>query len=155
MYRFSVLRKNNSKYLVKKVIIAADHAGVILKKNISQYLLKKGFKVNDIGTNNSDKSVDYPDFAKKLVRKMDKEKMGILICGTGIGMSITANRFNKIRAALPHNQKASKLCREHNNSNVIILGAKLTNLQKAKKMVDVFLKTKFSGGRHLRRINKI
>ena len=66
------MRKNNSKYLVKKVIIAADHAGVILKKNISQYLLKKGFIVNDVGTNNSDKSVDYPDFAKKLVRKMDK-----------------------------------------------------------------------------------
>ena len=155
LYRFSILRSNNSRYLVRNVIIAADHAGVILKKHISKYLLRKGFKVNDIGTNNLYKSVDYPDYAKKLVKKMNKKKMGILICGTGIGMSITANRFDKIRAALPHNQKASKLSREHNNSNVIILGAKLINFKKAKKMVDIFLTTKFSGGRHLRRINKI
>ena len=141
-------------FLFKKVCIASDHAGYKLKENIKDHLINKYISIFDMGPFEN-KSVDYPDYAKKLVKKMNKEKMGILICGTGIGMSITANRFNKIRAALPHNQKASKLSREHNNSNVIILGAKLTNLKKAKKMVDIFLTTKFSGGRHLRRINKI
>ena len=147
------MSKNNK---IKKIVLASDHAGFKLKENIKFYLRKKMNKVIDLGTNSTD-SVDYPDYAHLLSKKMKKNnnQFGILICGTGIGMDITANRHKNIRAALCYNVKSAKLSREHNNANVITLGARLTKKKVALKCVSTFIKTKFSGGRHLRRIRKI
>ena len=151
------MRSNNSRYLVRNVIIAADHAGVILKKHISKYLLRKGFKVNDIGTNNLYKSVDYPDYAKKVGNRIKQKKSdaGILVCGSGTGMSISANKIRGIRAANCFNKKSSYLCRSHNNVNVLCLGARIINKNDVMKIINTFLTTKFEGGRHKRRVNKI
>ena len=110
-----------------------------------------------MGTNNSKKSVNYPDYAHKLCLKVSKKKsnIGVLVCGSGIGMSMAANRHKNIRAALCHNIKSAKLSRMHNNANVIAIGSRLTKKNLALKCVNVFLKTPFDGGRHLRRIKKI
>tara|TARA_Y100000590_G_scaffold464382_1_gene633682 strand:- start:180 stop:623 length:444 start_codon:yes stop_codon:yes gene_type:complete len=145
--------KNNK---IKKIVLASDHAGFKLKENIKFYLRKKMNKVIDLGTNSTD-SVDYPDYAHLLSKKMKKNNnlFGILVCGTGIGMDITANRHKNIRAALCYNVKSAKLSREHNNANVITLGARLTKKKVALKCVNVFLNTDFKGGRHLKRIKKI
>ena len=147
------MSKNNK---IKKIVLASDHAGFKLKENIKFYLRKKMNKVIDLGTNSTD-SVDYPDYAHLLSKKMKKNnnQFGILVCGTGIGMDITANRHKNIRAALCYNVKSAKLSREHNNANVITLGARLTKKKVALKCVNVFLNTDFKGGRHLKRIKKI
>ena len=147
------MSKNNK---IKKIVLASDHAGFKLKENIKFYLRKKMNKVIDLGTNSTD-SVDYPDYAHLLSKKMKKNNnlFGILVCGTGIGMDITANRHKNIRAALCYNVKSAKLSREHNNANVITLGARLTKKKVALKFVNVFLNTDFKGGRHLKRIKKI
>ncbi len=147
------MSKNNK---IKKIVLASDHAGFKLKENIKFYLRKKMNKVIDLGTNSTD-SVDYPDYAHLLSKKMKKNNnlFGILVCGTGIGMDITANRHKNIRAALCYNVKSAKLSREHNNANVITLGARLTKKKVALKCVNVFLNTDFKGGRHLKRIKKI
>ncbi len=147
------MSKNNK---IKKIVLASDHAGFKLKENIKFYLRKKMNKVIDLGTNSTD-SVDYPDYAHLLSKKMKKNnnQFGILICGTGIGMDITANRHKNIRAALCYNVKSAKLSREHNNANVITLGARLTKKKVALKCINVFLNTDFKGGRHLKRIKKI
>ena len=135
------------------IYIASDHAGFPLKKEILK-IQNIGFV--DLGTNNLE-SVDYPDYASKLVKKMSKESnsRGILICGSGIGMSIVANRHKNIRAALCHNLKSARLSREHNNSNVIAIGSRLIKKNIALKCVNTFLNTKFQGGRHQRRVKKI
>ena len=140
----------------KKVILASDHAGFRLKEEIKKFLIKKRKKVLDLGTKNTS-SVDYPDYAHLLSKKMKKSKnqFGILICGTGIGMSMVANKHKNIRAALCHNAKSTKLSREHNNANVMTIGARLTKKNIALKCVSTFLRTDFDGGRHLRRIKKI
>ena len=141
----------------KNVILASDHAGFKLKEVIKKFLIKKRKKVLDLGTKN-DNSVDYPDYAHLLSKKMKKSKnqLGILICGTGIGMSMAANKHKNIRAALCHNTKSTKLSREHNNANVMTIGARLTKKNIALKCVTTFLKTNFDGDRrHLRRIKKI
>ena len=131
------MSKNNK---IKKIVLASDHAGFKLKENIKFYLRKKMNKVIDLGTNSTD-SVDYPDYAHLLSKKMKKNNnlFGILVCGTGIGMDITANRHKNIRAALCYNVKSAKLSREHNNANVITLGARLTKKKVALKCVNVFL----------------
>ena len=140
---------------IKKVILASDHAGFKLKENIKKFLIKKRKKVLDLGTKNS-KSVDYPDFAHSLSRKIKNNGVfGILICGSGIGMDMTANKHKNIRAALCYDIKSTKLSRQHNNANVMAIGARLTKKNIALKCVSVFIKTNFEGGRHLRRVNKI
>jgi len=143
------------KMKIKRVFLASDHAGFVLKKKISNFLARKGIKILDLGTKNKT-SVDYPDFAHLLAKKMKRNNnLGILVCGSGIGMSMAANRHKNIRAALCNNIKSAKLSRKHNNANVITLGSRLTKKEVALKCVNVFLKTPFDGGRHLRRIKKI
>ena len=140
----------------KKVVVASDHAGFKLKEEIKKFLIKKKEKVLDLGTENTS-SVDYPDYAHLLSKKMrkDKNQFGILICGSGIGMSMAANKHKNIRAALCYDKKSAKLSRLHNNANVITLGSKFTNKNVALKCVSTFLKTDFDGGRHARRVKKI
>ena len=141
---------------MKKIVIASDHAGFALKEKISKFLTSRGIKNLDLGTKNKD-SVDYPDYAHLLAKKMKRKKnnIGILVCGSGIGMSMAANRHKNIRAALCSNIKSAKLSRKHNNANVLTLGSRLTRKDVALKCVNTFLKTSFDGGRHLRRIKKI
>ena len=140
---------------LNKIFISSDHAGFNLKKNIIKKLSKK-LKIIDLGPN-SVESVDYPDYAQKLSKKVasNSRNLGILICGSGIGMAISANNNKKIRAALCYSIKSTKLSRLHNNANIITLGARLINKNKALNLIRVFLKTKFEGGRHLRRVKKI
>ena len=140
---------------LNKIFISSDHAGFNLKKNIIKKLSKK-LKIIDLGPS-STLSVDYPDYAHKLSKKVasNSRNLGILICGSGIGMSISANKNKKIRAALCYSIKNTKLSRLHNNANIITLGARLINKNKALNLIRVFLKTKFEGGRHLRRVKKI
>ena len=141
---------------IKKVILASDHAGFKLKEYIKKFLLKKRKKVLDLGTKNSN-SVDYPDFAHSLSRKMknNKDEFGILICGSGIGMDMAANKHKNIRAALCYDVKSAKLSRQHNNANVMTLGARLIKKNVALKCVSTFMKTNFEKGRHQRRVKKI
>ncbi len=140
---------------MKKIFIASDHAGYRLKKNI---ILKfsKTKKIIDLGSNSYD-SVDYPDFAKKLSKKiaLNKGSFGILICGSGMGMAMTANKRKNIRAALCYSVKNTKLSRLHNDANIITLGERLIDKNKAFNLIKIFLSTKFEGGRHLRRVKKI
>jgi len=140
----------------KRVVIASDHAGFILKEEIKKFLIKKRKEVLDLGTKNS-QSVDYPDYAHLLSRKMrnDKNQFGILICGSGTGMSMTANKHKNIRAAQCYNEKSTKLSRLHNDANIITLGSRLLSKKNALTCVSIFLKTKFEGGRHSKRIKKI
>ena len=140
---------------MKKIFIASDHAGYNLKKLILSKLSKRK-KILDLGPDSKD-SVDYPDYAKKLAKKVasNKGSFGILVCGSGMGMAITANKTKNIRAALCYSIDNTKLSRLHNNANIITLGARLINKNKAFNLIRVFLKTKFEGGRHLRRVRKI
>ena len=140
---------------LNKIFISSDHAGFNLKKSIIQKLSKTQ-KIVDLGPS-SDKSVDYPDYARKLSKKVlsSNGSFGILICGSGTGMSISANKNKKIRAALCYSVKNTKLSRLHNNANIITLGARLINKNKAFNLIRVFLNTKFEGGSHLRRVKKI
>tara|TARA_Y100000590_G_C15532878_1_gene943866 strand:- start:437 stop:862 length:426 start_codon:yes stop_codon:yes gene_type:complete len=141
---------------LKKILIASDHAGYILKGKIKQYFLKKRIKVVDLGPP-SLRKVDYPDYAHKLSKKinLNNKLIGILICGSGIGMVITANKYKNVRAALCYNQKTAKLSRLHNDANIITLGARLIKKSIAIKCVITFINTKFEGGRHIKRIKKI
>ena len=141
---------------LKKLYIASDHAGFALKEFVKEKLSKK-IKFDDQGPHSDEISVNYPDFAHKLCKKVSKNSsnMGILICGSGMGMAMAANRHKKIRAALCYSVKNTKLSRLHNNSNVITLGARLINKNTAMKCINTFLKTKFEGGRHLKRVKKI
>jgi ribose 5-phosphate isomerase B len=141
------------------VILASDHAGFPLKDAIKSYLLtKENFEIIDKGCDSADESVDYPDFVKDLCSEVSKNKnnKGIVVCGSGIGISIAANKIKGIRCALLHDQLGAKLSREHNNSNVMSLGAGFLGKELAKNIVDTFLNTEFSGEeRHQRRIDKI
>ena len=136
----------------KTVYIASDHAGFKLKSQ----LLKIFPKIADLGTK-SDESVDYPDFAHKLTKEVLKNKrnIGILICGTGVGMSIAANRKKGIRAGIVNTAKIARLIRKHNDANVLVLPGRFMTINEAKKSVQAFISTKFESGRHKRRINKI
>ena len=150
------IRKNfKLKSLFKKICIGSDHAGFSIKEYIKNLLINENISVIDAGPL-EDQSVDYPDYAKKVAKRVKSKKsdIGILVCGTGIGMSMTANRYKGIRAAVCHNIKSSVMSRAHNNANIICLGARLTSKNDIKKIMFTFLKTKFEKGRHKRRINK-
>ena len=141
---------------MKKIFISSDHAGYKLKEEIKSLLSKKKISFLDIGTHN-DNRVDYPDFAHKVARrvKANKNNIGILVCGSGMGMNIAANRHKNIRAAQCFNLKSTKLSRLHNDANIITLGSRLLSKKLALSCVIAFLNTKFEGGRHLKRIKKI
>ncbi len=141
---------------MKKIFISSDHAGYMLKEQIKKKFKKK-YRFQDLGTDNSKKSVNYPDYAHKLCRKVsnNNKNMGILVCGSGMGMSMAANRHKKIRAAVCYSVKNTKLSRLHNNANIITLGSRLTKKNTAFKCIEVFMKTKFEGGRHNKRVKKI
>ena len=144
------------KQLFKKICIASDHAGLGLKDKIKDYLINKSISVTDLGPFSKD-SVDYPDFAKKVAKRLISRKSdaGVLVCGSGTGMAITANKFKGIRAAQCYNKSSTILSREHNNSNIICLGSRMLKYQDALKYVTYFLNTKFNAGRHQKRVNKI
>jgi ribose 5-phosphate isomerase B len=144
------------KSLFKKISLASDHAGFVLKEIIKNKLTKEKIKVIDLGPK-TNMSVDYPDYAKKVARNVSSKKtnMGILVCGSGTGMAMSANKFRKIRAAVCYNSVSTRLSRTHNNANILALGSRLTKKKEAIKLVNIFLSTKFEGGRHLRRIKKI
>jgi ribose 5-phosphate isomerase B len=141
---------------LKRIFISSDHAGFKLKEAIKFYLLKKKLTFHDLGTHNEGK-VDYPDFAHKVARrvKVNNDNIGILVCGSGMGMNISANKHKNIRAAQCFNLKSTKLSRLHNDANIITLGSRLLTKKNALRCIGVFLKTKFEGGRHSKRIKKI
>ena len=138
--------------LTSQILIASDHAGYKLKEYIKTKLKVKKLKIRDLGTNNKKKSVDYPIYARKLSQKINRKNFGILVCGSGIGMSITSNRSKNVRSALVNSVKISKISRKHNNANVICIGSRFISKQKAIKCILTFLTTKFDGGRHLKRV---
>ncbi len=139
-----------------KIALGADHAGYLLKDRIRQYVTERGYQVIDEGTNSSD-SVDYPDFALKVARDVadGRAERGILVCGSGIGMAITANKVPGIRAANIGSEYEAQMSREHNNLNVLALGARILDEADAKQIVQIWLDTPFSGGRHSGRLEKI
>lgn len=139
-----------------RIAIASDHGGYDIKKVIAEYLLAKGYEIDDLGTYSSD-SVDYPDFAHIIAQKIANglDKRAILICGTGIGMSITANRYPGVRAALGNDIFSARMSRLHNDSNVLVLGGRVVGPELAMEIVSTWLNTDFEGGRHNRRIEKI
>ena len=141
---------------MRKIFISSDHAGYKLKEEIKSYLSKKKFLFQDMGPY-SNARVDYSDYAHKVAKrvKTNKKNVGILVCGSGIGMNIAANRHKNIRAAQCFNLKSTKLSRLHNDANIITLGSRLLTKKNALSFVGVFLKTKFEGGRHSTRIKKI
>ena len=139
-----------------RIAIGSDHAGFAMKQAIVGLLAELGHSYKDFGCFNSN-SVDYPDIAQPVAEAVYKKSFdrGILICSTGIGMSIVANKVPGIRAALCHNSETAKLSREHNDANVLTFGARIVDEDTAKEMVKVWLKTDFLGDRHLRRVNKM
>jgi len=139
-----------------KIAIGSDHAGFRLKEVIRGKLAAAGHQVDDLGTNSAE-SVDYPDFAGAVARKVasGEAERGILVCSSGVGMSIAANKVRGVRAALGVGEEEVELTRSHNDANVLALGAKFTDQATAEKLVDIFLSTGFEGGRHARRIAKI
>lgn len=139
-----------------KIALAADHAGFPLKEKIKLHLKKKGFSALDLGTD-SLKKTDYPDFAKKLAKTVTSKKVekGILVCGSGLGMAMAANKVKGIRAVPCENIYTAKMSRAHNDANILCLGARILSKQKAFKIIDIWLETPFEGGRHIERIKKI
>ncbi len=138
------------------IVIAADHGGYELKRVLAERLAAKGFDILDLGTDSAE-SVDYPDFAAKLAGAMadGRAARGVLICGSGIGMSISANRHAGIRAALVHDTETARLARQHNDANVLVMGGRLIEEETAMSCLEIFLDTEFEGGRHQRRVGKI
>ena len=139
-----------------KITIGSDHAGVDYKQKISKYLRNQNHNVKDVGAFGKE-SVDYPDFAHKLAEniKCKYSDKGVLVCGSGIGISIAANRHTEIRAALIHDALGAKMCRQHNDANVIVFGGRMIGQDVAMDCLDTFLTTEFEGGRHARRVGKI
>ncbi|MBL8627987.1 MAG: ribose 5-phosphate isomerase B [Rhodospirillaceae bacterium] len=138
------------------IAIASDHAGVEMKETLKAELSNLGFKPLDLGTNSLD-SVDYPDYGHALAKAIldKKATAGVAVCGSGIGISIAANRHAGIRAALAHDENTAKLSREHNNANILALGARIVSPETAKAMLKTFFATEFAGGRHAGRIAKL
>ncbi len=139
-----------------RIAIASDHAGFALKQTLRDRLAAEGHEVNDFGTQSTE-STDFPDYASLVAHEVadGRADRGVLVCSTGIGMSITANKVNGVRAALVTNDESARLTREHNDANVIAFGAKFTDAAAAETMLDTFLDTAFEGGRHARRVAKI
>ena len=139
-----------------RIAIGADHAGFHVKETIKKYLEDSGYTVDDVGTW-SEESVDYPDYAKAVAEKVaaGQDQIGVLACGTGIGMAITANKVPGIRAAVAHDAMTARLAKEHNDANVLTLGGRVVDDAQAIEIVRNFLDAPFAGGRHQRRIDKI
>ena len=136
-----------------KLLIASDHAGFVLKNKLIDHFKNK-FEFRDFGTN-SQEPVDYPDFAHKLSNEISTKSLsGVLICGSGVGMSMVANRYNNVRAALCFNENMAKLSRQHNNANILVLGSRLISFEEAIKCFTMFFKSEFEGGRHQARLEK-
>jgi ribose 5-phosphate isomerase B len=142
--------------IFSKICIASDHAGYQLKEKIKDYLIKGDVPIIDLGPL-SNKTVDYPDYAKKVAKRLilKKSDAGILVCGSGTGMAITANKFKGIRAAQCYNKINTILSRQHNNANIICIGSRLMKNNDVFSFINYFLNTKFEGGRHQKRVNKI
>ena len=142
--------------IFKKICISSDHAGYEIKEFIKEQIIKSKISIIDLGPFLK-KSVDYPDYAKKVSNRVSKRKsdIGILVCGSGTGMAISANKTKGIRAAVGYNIKSTQLSRQHNNANVLCLGSRLTKRKDIKKIIKIFFNTKFEGGRHKRRVKKI
>lgn len=138
------------------IAIACDHGGYELKANLASLLAEIGYEVLDLGTNGPE-SVDYPDFAHALANAIgaDKAKRGVLVCGSGIGISIAANRHQEIRAALIHDALGARMCRQHNDANVIVFGGRMIGQETARDCLKIFLNTEFEGGRHAGRLEKL
>lgn len=141
---------------MEKIVIASDHAGRELKDELKGYLAELGFEVEDFGAD-SDASVDYPDYARKVATLVSNGTVarGVLVCGSGIGMSIMANRFKGVRAALVSDLYTARLCKEHNNANILVMGGRVVGKGLAREMLKVWLEAKFAGGRHQARLDKI
>ena len=141
---------------MKKIALASDHGGFDLKESVIAHLLNTGWEVDDLGPHSGD-SVDYPDYGIKLAEAVAEKKVqrGIVICGTGIGMSIVVNRYPGIRGTLCSDLFTAKLCREHNDSNILIMGGRVIGKGLAAEIVNTWLNTPFEGGRHQRRLDKI
>jgi ribose 5-phosphate isomerase B len=141
---------------MKKIAIASDHGGFDLKESVIAHLLNTGWEVEDLGPHSGD-SVDYPDYGVKLAEEVADKRVerGIVICGTGIGMSIVVNRYPGIRGTLCSDVFTAKLCREHNDSNILIMGGRVIGKGLAAEIVNTWLNTPFEGGRHQRRLDKI
>ncbi len=139
-----------------KIALGSDHGGYMLKEAVKEHLLSRGYEVEDLGAY-SESSVDYPEYGKKVAKYVveGNAKYGIIICGTGIGISIAANKVKGARAALCHNVWTARLTREHNDANILAMGARVIGEGIALDMVDTFLTTEFEGGRHQNRIDKI
>ena len=142
---------------VKKICMASDHAGCELKTQLKEDLLQAGYEIIDCGPLDPSKSVDYPDKAKLLANAIKNKEadMGILLCGTGLGMSIAINRYPFIRGALVHSAEYAKLARQHNDANVLVLGGRFLNRKEAFEFAKIFLTTDFEGDRHARRVAKL
>lgn len=142
--------------MVKTIAFASDHAGFPLKEKLKEYAAAKGYKVLDLGTNSSE-SVDYPDYGYKLAAAIEKgfAEFGVAVCGSGIGISIAANRNPSVRAALCHDVNTASLAREHNDANVLAMGARIVSEDLASQMLDKFLNTEFAQGRHENRVKKL
>ena len=139
----------------RKLVVAADHAGFELKEKIREHLQRQGYAVEDCGTFSAD-AVNWAEFGALAAAKVSADPVGtigILVCGSGIGMSIVANKFRNVRAALCHDENTARLARSHNNANVLALGARVVDSEKALRIVDVFLRTPFEGGRHQVRLD--
>ena len=138
------------------ILISNDHAGVELKNAVNNFLREKGYVVENLG-DNSGKSVDYPDIIHPLAKEIsnNKEKKGIIMCGTGNGVSMVANKYRGVRAGLCWSKEIAELIRKHNDANILSLPARFISIKEALKIVEVFLETSFEGGRHERRVNKI
>lgn len=138
------------------IVIASDHAGFELKSEIKQVLSDMGHGVKDLGPDNTD-SVDYPDYGYALAQalKNGEAERGVLVCGSGIGISISANRYPEIRAALIHDALGARMCRLHNDANVIVFGGRVIGKDTAFDCLKIFLETEFEGGRHARRVDKL
>jgi ribose 5-phosphate isomerase B len=138
------------------IVLGSDHGGLALKEAVKEFLKERGLPLEDCGTDNGD-SVDYPDFGEKVARRVSSgsAEKGVLFCGTGIGMSIVANKFPRVRAALATDLFMARMAKEHNNANILVLGGRVLDGEKAKKMVAVWLDASFEGGRHQGRLAKI
>jgi len=138
------------------ILLGSDHGGLELKNEIKNMLSEKGIPFEDLGTGNGD-SVDYPDFAERVARRVSdgSAEKGVLVCGTGIGMSIVANKFPGVRAALATDVFMATMAKEHNNANILVLGGRVLETFKAREMVSAWLDTEFAAGRHQGRLDKI
>lgn len=141
---------------MEKIAIASDHAGRELKEDLKEFLMGMGFDVVDMGVNN-DKSVDYPDYGAPVAEKVSSGELakGVLLCGTGVGMSILANKYRRVRAALVSDVYTARMAKEHNDANILVIGGRIVGKGLAREMLKVWLEARFEGGRHQRRLDKI